>query len=173
MFKQIVLSFFLFLSSVASAMPKIGAIAPDIQTKEFKLSQAKENGKYVVLYFYPRDNTSNCTIEARKFAAYIDEFNKAGAIIVGISTDGEASHQKFKEENNLPFILISDNEKKIIKEYDVSGFIWTQRATFLIDPEGKIAYIWRSVNVAKHAEEVLEQIHNLKSQEANKSQTNK
>ena len=160
MFKYIISVALLLVGFNSLAMPKVGEMAPDIQMDEFSLKDAK--GKIVVLYFYPRDNTSNCTTEAKAFAEYHAELEKLGAVVVGVSSGSQQMHRQFKETNNLPFALISDEQKTIIKQYDVSGFIWSQRATFLIDREGKIAYIWRSVNVNTHAQEVIKKIEELK-----------
>jgi peroxiredoxin Q/BCP len=140
-------------------MPKIGEPAPELDTPEFSLKNSKS--RFVVLYFYPKDGTANCSIEAQKFAAYYDDFKKLGAEIVGVSTDTPESHKAFAEKFGLPFVLISDSDSSLIKSYDVWGIIWTQRATFLIDRERNIAYIWRSVNVTSHAEEVLRKIQEL------------
>ena len=159
MIKYITTIFCLFLFALSAwAKPEVGKPAPVFKTPEFNLEDAK--GKVVVLYFYPKDNTSNCTIEAEQFAAYFEDFKSVGAQIVGVSTDSSKSHENFSKKHNLPFTLIS-NGGSVTKLYDVAGIIWTQRATFLIDREGKIAYIWSSVNVEKHAQEVLDKIKEL------------
>jgi peroxiredoxin Q/BCP len=155
MFKYLFLIFSLVLSLQVQAMPKIGEPAPEVETVEFSLKNCKS--QFVVLYFYPKNGTANCTIEAQKFAAYYQDFQKLGAEIVGVSNDLPESHKAFAEKLQLPFTLISD-DGSLIKSYDVSGIIWTQRATFLIDKDRNVAYIWRSVNVANHAEEVLKKI---------------
>jgi peroxiredoxin Q/BCP len=156
--KQLLMFLVLFAGVNSYAMPKVGDIAPDFETDEFKLSATR--GKIVVLYFYPKDDTPLCTTEAQQFAARIDDFNAIGAEIIGVSRDSKSSHQKFKEKNKLPFALISDN-KALTSQYGVAGFMWTKRTTFLIDREGKIAYIWTKVNVSKHAEDVLNKIKEL------------
>jgi peroxiredoxin Q/BCP len=161
MFKYFFLIFSLVLSLQTQAMPKIGESAPEVETEEFSLKNCKS--KFVVLYFYPKDGTANCTIEAQKFAAYYQDFQKLGAEIVGVSNDIPESHKAFAEKLQLPFTLISD-DGSLIKSYDVSGIIWTQRATFLIDNDRNVAYIWRSVNVATHAEEVLKKIQEFSGQ---------
>jgi peroxiredoxin Q/BCP len=148
---------FLF-SAYCYAKPKVGDLAPLFNVPEFNLEEAR--GKVVVLYFYPKDYTSSCTVEAQRFAAYFDDFKALNAEIIGVSTDSTESHQGFKKKCNLPFTLISD-DGTLTEMYDVAGVIWTQRATFLIDKAGKIAYVWSSVNVAQHAQEVLAKIKEL------------
>ena len=159
MLKYFFLIISLIISLQVSAMPKIGEQAPTIETAEFSLKNCKS--KFVVLYFYPKDGTANCTIEAQKFAAYHEDFQKLGAEVVGVSNDSIESHKAFADRFKLPFTLISDEDNSLIKSYDVSGIIWTQRATFLIDKDRNVAYIWRSVNVASHAEEVLKKIQEI------------
>ena len=139
--------------------PQIGDMAPDIESCEFSLKQAK--GKIVVLYFYPKDNTVNCTIQSKQFANKFDDFKTLGIDVVGVSSDSHESHTNFRKKYNIPFALICDEDKKLITAYDADGFIWPQRVTFLIDREGKIAYIWRQIKVSQHAEEVLNKIKEL------------
>jgi peroxiredoxin Q/BCP len=158
MLKRIISILSLIICQAVYAMPQIGEFAPDFTADNFSLSSAK--GKILVLYFYPKDNTSNCTVEAVQFAANASEFQALGAEIVGASMDSQNSHEKFKQENNLPFTLISA-DKNLVNQYGVSGLFWTKRTTFLIDKKGKIAYIWTNVSVAKHAEEVLQKIKEL------------
>ena len=148
----------LFCGASANASLKVGDLAPAFDFEDFSLTKAK--GKIVVLYFYPKDNTSQCTVEAQQFAARHQEFTDLGADIVGVSTDDKVSHKKFKEKNQLPFALLS-GDKKLTTEYGVSGLLWTDRVTFLIDREGKIAYIWHKVDVSKHAKVVLDKIKEL------------
>jgi len=160
MLKYFIIFTSMFFASFVYSMPKIGQMAPDIVSKDFNLKDAR--GKFTVVYFYPKDSTANCSIEARNFAKYYSDFQKLGVEIVGVSTDSRSSHKKFIKKYNLPFKLVSD-DGKLIKEYDVSGLIWIQRATFLVDPQGKIAHIWRSVNVVNHAQEVLKKIAEIKA----------
>jgi len=119
-------------------------------------------GKWVVLYFYPRDNTPGCTIEAMQFNAALEKFADLGAQVIGVSADSPESHQKFAEKHNLSILLLSDTEHAVLKAYDAwkpktmfgKEFFGTQRDTFLIDPEGKIIAVWRKVSPKGHAEEV-------------------
>jgi len=145
--------------------PFMGKIAP-----EFCLPDAEGTsicletfkGKWVVLYFYPRDNTPGCTIEAMQFNAALEKFADLGAQVIGVSADSPESHQKFAEKHNLSILLLSDTDHTVLKAYDAwkpktmfgKEFLGTQRDTFLIDPEGKIIAVWRKVSPKGHAEEV-------------------
>ena len=154
-------------------MLNIGDIAPDFclpnqDNQEICLRDFR--GKWVVLYFYPKDNTPGCTTEALDFTALKDEFEKEGAIILGVSPDSIKRHQNFIEKKDLKITLLSDEEKEVAKLYGVwqlkknfgKEYMGIVRTTFLIDPEGKIAYIWPKVKVKGHAKEVLEKLKELK-----------
>ena len=129
--------------------------------KPFKLSAAK--GRKLVVYFYPKDNTSGCTQEGIDFRDLHAQFRKAGAEIVGVSPDSLASHEKFKAKYEFPFELLADTEKKacalfdVIKEKSMYGrkYMGVERSTFLIDDKGVLRREWRKVKVAGHAAEVL------------------
>jgi thioredoxin-dependent peroxiredoxin len=120
-------------------------------------------GKKVVLYFYPKDDTSGCTLEAKNFNALKADFAAAGAEIIGVSADSVASHDKFKTKYDLGFALASDEKKETVSAYGVwveksmygKKYMGIERSTFLIDTNGKIARIWPKVKVPGHAEEVL------------------
>ena len=120
-------------------------------------------GKKVVLYFYPKDNTPGCTTEAVEFRDVADEFEKQGAVIVGVSKDTVKSHQKFKEKHDLPFTLLSDPEGKVLDLYGVRKkkslygrtFMGTERTTFLIDDKGVVVKIYRKVKAKGHAQTCL------------------
>ncbi|MGA2914075.1 MAG: peroxiredoxin [Methanoregula sp.] len=122
----------------------------------------KFRGKWVVLYFYPRDNTPGCTIEAMQFNAALEKFADLGAQVIGVSADTSESHQKFAEKHNLSILLLSDTDHTVLKAYDSwkpktmfgREFLGIQRDTFLIDPEGTIVAVWRKVSPKGHAEEV-------------------
>ena len=128
------------------------------------------HGKPVVLYFYPKDDTPGCTKEACGFRDAYDNFEKAGAVVLGVSPDSVKSHQKFIDKFRLPFTLLSDVEKKIVNNYGVWGektfmgrkYMGTHRVTFLIGPDGRIAKIWPEVKPEQHAAEVLGAIRALK-----------
>ena len=127
-------------------------------------------GKWIVLYFYPKDNTSGCTKEAIDFTRYIEEFNKLDATIIGVSPDSPESHKKFIEKHGLKIKLLSDKDHKILEKYDVwqlkkmygREYYGVIRSTFLINPEGEIIYEWRKVKVNGHVEEVLEKLKEAK-----------
>jgi thioredoxin-dependent peroxiredoxin len=120
-------------------------------------------GKHVVLYFYPRDDTPGCTKEACAFRDTYQRFMDCGAIVLGVSTDPVKSHDKFVTKYKLPFTLLADPERRIVREYGVWGpktfmgriFEGTHRVTFLIGPDGRIKKIWPKVKPEEHADEVL------------------
>jgi peroxiredoxin Q/BCP len=126
-------------------------------------------GKKLVLYFYPRDNTPGCTQEGQGFAELYPQFKKAGVLIVGVSPDSIASHEKFKQKLGFPFELLSDEDKSLCelfgvwKEKSLYGrkFMGVERSTFLIDEKGVLRREWRKVKVAGHAAEVLEAAKSL------------
>ena len=126
-------------------------------------------GKWVVVYFYPKDNTPGCTIEAIDFTKKLKEFEKLNAKILGISSDSEKSHCSFIEKQKLKIDLLSDVEKKVIKQFGVWGkkklygkeYFGVLRSTFLINPDGEIAKEWKSVKVENHVEKVLEEIREM------------
>ncbi len=123
-------------------------------------------GKTVVLFFYPKDDTSGCTREAIEFTALRGEFDKAGALLVGMSPDSAKKHEKFKAKHNLAVDLVSDEEKTALDAYGVwveksmygRKYMGVERSTFLIDPQGKISKIWRKVKVPGHARAVLDEV---------------
>ncbi len=148
---------------------KEGDIAPNFTLQDenentFSLSDYK--GKKIVLYFYPKDNTSGCTKEACAFKDNQRNFADKNAVIIGISKDSSKSHANFKEKYGLPFILGADTECKVCEEYGAwveksmygRKYMGIDRSTFLIDESGKILKIWRKVKVAGHIEAVLAEI---------------
>jgi peroxiredoxin Q/BCP len=154
----------------SSAAP--GAAAPDFSApatsgKTVRLADYRD--KYVVLYFYPKDNTPGCTQESQDFRDLYPEFLSAGADILGISRDGLKSHENFKCKYALPFELVSDADETICNLYGVikmknlygKQVRGIERSTFLIDPAGRIAAEWRKVGVKGHAQAVLHQIRAL------------
>ncbi len=152
--------------------PDIGKLAPNFKlpaTGEQQLELKSLRGRKVVLYFYPKDNTPGCTNESKDFAAANARFKRAGAVIMGISRDSMASHDKFRAKFKLPFHLVSDADEKacslydVIKEKNMYGrkVMGIERSTFLIDDKGKLRQEWRKVKVAGHAEEVLAAVKTL------------
>ena len=128
------------------------------------VSLADLSGKIVVLYFYPKDDTSGCTTEAIDFTSLSEDFDKAGAVVVGMSPDPVKAHDKFVAKHGLGVILASDEDKATLEAYGVwkeksmygRSYMGVERSTFLIGRDGKIARVWRKVKVAGHAKEVLE-----------------
>ena len=128
-----------------------------------KLSLKALKGRKVVLYFYPKDDTSGCTREAIDFNGLKIEFEKAGAVVVGVSPDSPASHDKFKKKHARDFPLIADEEKAMLEAYGVwveksmygRKYMGVERTTLLIDADGKVARVWSKVKVPGHAQEVL------------------
>ena len=126
-------------------------------------------GQNVVIYFYPKDSTPGCTTEGRDFSALHAKFRRAGTVILGVSRDSIASHEKFKAKQGFKFDLLSDPDEVICKKFDViqekslygRKFMGVVRSTFLIDAEGKLRREWRNVKVKGHAEEVLEAVKSL------------
>ena len=129
----------------------------------------KIKSKYIVLYFYPKDDTPGCTLETKDFNKLLSKFKNLNSIILGISKDSIESHKKFKKKHSIKFDLLSDEEKKSIKAYKTWGkkkfmgreFMGQIRSSFVIS-KGKILNEWRNVRVKGHAQEVLEFLKNLK-----------
>lgn len=128
-----------------------------------RISLKDLTGKPIVLYFYPKDDTSGCTREAVAFTALLPKFSRLGVQVVGVSKDSVESHAKFKAKHDLSVLLASDPDGKVVQSYGCwvekslygRKYMGIDRSTFLIDPKGKIARIWRKVKVPGHAEEVL------------------
>ncbi|MDA8532922.1 peroxiredoxin [Candidatus Pelagibacter bacterium] len=147
-------------------MLKINSKAPNfnlVSTNGSSYSLKNSIGKYVVLYFYPKDDTPGCTIETKDFNKLLSKFKKLNCEVFGISKDNLKSHHKFKEKYKIRFDLLVDEEIKIVKSYKVwaKEFMGVVRSTFLIDPKGKIVKIWDNVNVKDHAQEVLSALKDL------------
>ena len=127
-------------------------------------------GKWVVLYFYPRDNTSGCTREAMDFSEQLPDFEKWDAAVIGISPDSPASHQKFVAKHQLRVLLLSDENHEVAEKYDVwklkrmfgKEYHGIERSTFLITPEGKLAQAWRKVKVNGHVDAVKRTLEALR-----------
>ena len=128
-----------------------------------RISLKDLSGKPIVLYFYPKDDTSGCTRQAVAFTALLPKFSRLGVQVVGVSKDSIESHAKFKAKHDLSVVLASDPDGKVVQSYGCwvekslygRKYMGIDRSTFLIDPKGKIARIWRKVKVPGHAEEVL------------------
>lgn len=160
------------LSRTAAAknapIPAAGALAPDFtlpSQNQPKVTLSSFQGKWVVLYFYPRDMTSGCTIEAHNFQRDLARYEAANAVILGVSVDSIDSHKQFCTKESLSFRLLADTEHTVTEQYgslgNYMGFKIANRNTFLIAPDGKIAKVWTGVNPSKHSEEVLAAIKEL------------
>jgi thioredoxin-dependent peroxiredoxin len=146
-------------------------IAPGTKAPDFtlptdgggKVTLSKLKGKKVVLYFYPKDDTSGCTAEACGFRDSLPNFKKLDAVVIGVSRDSVASHDKFKKKYDLPFILASDEDGKVCERYGVwveksmygRKYMGIERATFLIDEKGMVREVWHKVKVPGHVEAVM------------------
>jgi peroxiredoxin Q/BCP len=155
---------------VAEAMPKVGQMAPDflLPSQEGKLVSLQDfRGHWVVLYFYPRDMTSGCTIQAHNFQRDSAQYAAANAVVLGVSVDNVASHKEFCTKESLSFKLLADTSTAVSKSYGSLKHILTvslsERNTFLIDPQGKIAKVYPKVSVSKHSQEVLSDLKALQS----------
>lgn len=143
-----------------SAFPSFSLLAHDGKT----YTNTDFEGQKVVFYFYPKDDTSGCTLEAKDFRDHADDFKKLGVAIVGVSPDSEKSHCKFIEKHELNFLLLCDEEKKLLnalgiwKEKSMYGrkYMGVERTTYLVDENGNILKTWNKVNPKGHVQEVLE-----------------
>ena len=153
-------------------MLKINSKAPSFivpSTTNNKYSLKDSIGKYVVLYFYPKDDTPGCTIETNDFNKLLSKFKKLDCEVYGVSKDNLKSHYKFKDKYKIKFDLLADEEIKVLKKYKVWGkkkfmgreFMGIIRSTYLIDKKGKILKVWENVKVKDHAKEVLKTLQNI------------
>ena len=147
-------------------MLKINSKAPNFvlpSTSNDSYSLKDSTGKYIVIYFYPKDDTPGCTIETNDFSKLLPKFKKLNCEVYGVSKDSLKSHEKFREKYKIKFDLLADEELKVLKKYKVWGkkkfmgreFMGIIRSTFLIDKKGRILKIWSNVKVKDHAKEVL------------------
>ena len=134
-----------------------------------KFTLEKYRGKKIVLYFYPKDNTKGCTLEAVEFSELINEFEKLNTVVIGVSKDSLSSHRKFIDKNSLGINLVSDEDLSIQKYFEVwklkklygKEYMGTVRSTFIIDENGKVIKEFRNVKAKGHAKTVLEELRNL------------
>ena len=140
---------------------------PSTSNKKYSLNDSI--GKYLVLYFYPKDDTPGCTIETNEFNKLLSKFKKLECEVYGISKDSLKSHDKFKEKYKIKFDLLADEELKVLKKYKVwkkkkfmgREFMGVVRTTYLIDKKGRIIKVWNNVKAKDHAQEVLETLKNI------------
>ena len=148
--------------------PAVGIAAPTftLTTNEGKVASLGDfKGKWVVLYFYPKDFTGGCTLEAHNFQKDLDKYTAANAVILGVSVDSAESHKSFCAKEGLNFKLLSDADAKVSDQYgsvmEYNGAKLSARNTFIIDPQGRIAKVFTKVNPAGHSEEVLAALASL------------
>lgn len=155
-------------------MITLGNPVPDFEapaTGDKTVKLADYRGKYVVLYFYPKDNTPGCTQEGQGFRDNIEKFTSLNAVILGVSRDTVRVHEGFKCKQQFPFDLLSDEDEKLCRLFDVikmknmygKQIRGIERSTFLIDPQGLLVHEWRKVKVKNHIEEIQQALNNLTS----------
>lgn len=153
--------------------PAVGASAPGFRLQDQNgawVSLEEQRGKWVVLYFYPKDNTPGCTTEACEFRDSIVAFRNAGTVVLGISVDDVASHKQFSERHALPFRILADSGKQVARDYGVlhralGVMEVARRETFIIDPRGRVAKHYGSVDPKRHPQTVLADLAALKAQQ--------
>jgi len=157
------------LADAPSALPQVGQSAPDFRLQDQNgkwHTPADHRGRWLVLYFYPKDFTPGCTTEVCTFRDDIAKLRQAGADVVGVSLDDVKSHAEFAAKYHVPFPLLSDADSKTAQAYGVLtsklGFKYARRTTFLIDPQGKIAKIYQDVDPEKNSAQVLADLNTLK-----------
>lgn len=155
-------------------MPAVGQEAPEFSLPDQdgnRVALSDFRDKWVVVYFYPKDDTPGCTTEACQMRDNLQQFNQAEAEVLGISVDSVASHKKFAEKYHLTFHLLSDQEKQVVQQYEVWGeksfmgkkFMGTKRTTFLVDPMGIIVAVYTNVKPEGHAAQVIADLSKLRS----------
>lgn len=155
-------------------MIEVGKMVPEFEAamtgeRRFRLSDYR--GKYLVLYFYPKDNTSGCTLEGQEFGVAHGRFQQLDAEIVGVSRDSLKSHERFIAKHGFPFALISDSDEAVCRHFDVirekkmygKTVMGVQRSTFIIGPDGILLREWRHVKVTGHVQAVLEELESLRA----------
>jgi peroxiredoxin Q/BCP len=155
-------------------MIEIGQDAPEFcipNQDDVEICLRDLKGKWIVLYFYPKDNTPGCTTQACDFTTALPDFENLDAIILGVSPDSTKKHRNFIEKKNIEFTLLSDEDKTVCQAYDVwqlkkfmgKEYMGVVRSTFIINPEGKIAKMWTKVKVKGHIQDVQESLKELKN----------
>ncbi len=155
-------------------MLNVGDVVPDFclpNQDEEEICLRDLKGKWIVLYFYPKDNTPGCSTEAQDFTAALKDFEKLNAIVLGVSPDSPKKHRNFIEKKDLKITLLSDEEKELcktfgcwqLKKFMGKEYMGVVRSTYIIDPDGKIAAKWEKVKVKGHVEEVKKKLEELQS----------
>jgi peroxiredoxin Q/BCP len=160
------------MTDLSIGMPAPDFCLPDKDEQTVCLSALR--GSYAVVYFYPKDNSSGCTLEARSFSDEMEAFASRNTPIIGISPDSTNSHQRFTEKQHLSVRLLSDPDHRVIEAYGAwvqkklygRDYMGVERSTFIIDPEGKIAAVWRKVKVKGHVAEVMATLEGLTGTDA-------
>ena len=167
------LGFMFKLSSASNDLPTVGQAAPGFTLPSQDGSPIildHYRGKWVLLYFYPKDNTAGCTIEAHNFQRDLPKYENLDAVVLGVSLDSQDSHQSFCTKQGLTFQLLSDTGRQVTAQYgslrNILGLKMAARNTFLIDPAGKIAKVWLGVSPSSHSGEVLKALEQLKKDRA-------
>jgi thioredoxin-dependent peroxiredoxin len=157
--------------SAVNELPAVGSAAPGFNLTSNEGKQVNLNdykGKWVVLYFYPKDFTQGCTMEARNFQRDLAKYEAAKAVILGVSVDNADSHKEFCAKEGLNFKLLADTDAKVSEQYgsimEYNGAKLSARNTFIIDPQGKVVKVFEKVKVAAHSEEVLAALATLQKQ---------
>ncbi|UCE90525.1 MAG: peroxiredoxin [Pseudomonadota bacterium] len=160
----------MFSGLAHGADPMLGALAPEfalIDQKGNTQRVADYRGKWVVLYFYPKDDTPGCTTEACQFRDDIYQLHALGAQVLGVSIDNQESHKAFAEKHGLPFPLLADTDGKVAKSYGALwsfGFVrFARRHTFIIDTQGKVVKVYRSVSPSSHSDDVIAALRELQA----------
>jgi len=172
----VALSMLLAGTALAAEPPAVGSAAPAFRLQDQKgewHALSDYRGKWVVLYFYPKDNTPGCTTQACEFRDNIFAYREMGAVILGVSVDDVASHKAFSEQHGLPFPILADSEKTTATAYGTlttyKDMVLSQRDTYIIDPEGRIAKHYVKVDPKGHSELVLADLKQLMAAAAKKS----
>jgi peroxiredoxin Q/BCP len=159
-----------FAADTPANMPQVGQVAPDFRLQDQNghwHTPADHKGRWLVMYFYPKDFTVGCTTQVCTFRDDIAKLRKAGADVVGVSLDNVKSHQEFAEKYHVPFPLLSDADSKVASTYGVltshGDMHYAKRTTFLIDPNGKIAKVYTDVDPEKNSSQVLADLGTLKA----------
>lgn len=157
--------------SAVNELPAVGSAAPTfnlVSNEGKQVTLADYKGKWVVLYFYPKDFTAGCTMQARNFQRDLAKYDAANAVILGVSVDPAETHKEFCAKEGLNFKLLADTDAKVSQQYgsimEYNGAKLSARNTFLIDPEGKIAKVFEKVKVGGHSDEVLAALASFKKQ---------
>ncbi|HUZ04690.1 MAG TPA: peroxiredoxin [Acidobacteriaceae bacterium] len=156
------------MAASSTAIPAVGQTAPNFtlpSQEGTNISLDQYHGKWVVLYFYPKDQTQGCTIEAKHFQSDMNKYDAANAVVLGVSVDTVKSHQEFCAKDGLHFKLLADPDTKVVEQYgslgSYMGFKMAKRNTFLINPEGRIVKEWIGVDPNHHSTEVLAAIQDM------------